>query len=140
MFKMMKKSSKGFTLVEMIVVLVILAIMAALLIPGMTKWIDKAKEKSTLVAARTAVLAAQTIMSEHYGDSAAALSIADVETLADLGTDLDITAVSYSGGNIVFVAGTYKSVNFAYTPAGGYVLGTDAASVSAPSGSTAFGA
>ena len=43
MFKKLKEK-KGFTLVELIVVLVILAILAALLIPALTKYIDKAKE------------------------------------------------------------------------------------------------
>ncbi len=61
-----KSSKKGFTLVEVIVVLVILAILAAIMIPSMTKWIDKAKDKSILVEARSALLAAQTIASEEY--------------------------------------------------------------------------
>lgn len=34
---------KGFTLVEVIVVLVILAILAAIMIPALTGYIDKAK-------------------------------------------------------------------------------------------------
>ena len=65
MFKLMK-SKKGFTLVEVIVVLVILAILAAILIPSMTGWIDKAKNQSVLVEARSVLLAAQTLASEEY--------------------------------------------------------------------------
>ena len=61
------RGRRGFTLVEVIVVLVILAVLAALLIPAMTGWIDKAEDKSVIVEARTALLAAQTIMSETYG-------------------------------------------------------------------------
>lgn len=37
------KKNKGFTLVEVIVVLVILAVLAAVMVPSMTGWIDKAK-------------------------------------------------------------------------------------------------
>ncbi|MEG0750812.1 MAG: prepilin-type N-terminal cleavage/methylation domain-containing protein [Oscillospiraceae bacterium] len=66
MFKKLKSNKKGFTLVEVIVVLVILAILAAIMIPSMTGWIDKAKNQSILVEARSALLAAQTLVSEKY--------------------------------------------------------------------------
>ena len=66
MFKKLRKNKKGFTLVEVIVVLVILAILAALMVPSMTGWIDKAKDQSILVKGRTALLAAQTVVSENY--------------------------------------------------------------------------
>lgn len=65
MFKKLKEK-KGFTLVELIVVLVILAILAALLIPALTKYIDKAKEKSITAETRQAVMATQTLVDEEY--------------------------------------------------------------------------
>ena len=61
------KNKKGFTLVELIVVLVILAILAALLVPALTGYIDKAKEQSIIAETRSVVIAAQTIVSEDYG-------------------------------------------------------------------------
>ena len=45
------KNKKGFTLVEVIVVLVILAILAAILIPSLTGWIDDSQKKACLVNA-----------------------------------------------------------------------------------------
>ncbi len=70
----MKKSKKGFTLVEIIVVLVIIAILAAIAIPAMTGWIDKANEKAVAAEARTALLAAQTTASETYSTSGGSIT------------------------------------------------------------------
>lgn len=47
----LKKDKKGFTLVEMIVVIVIIGILLAILVPGMFKYIQKAKDKQILVNA-----------------------------------------------------------------------------------------
>ena len=63
----MKK--KGFTLVELIVVLVILVILAALLIPALTGYIDRANEEKLQATTRQLVVAAQTVVSEAYAES-----------------------------------------------------------------------
>lgn len=63
----LKKDKKGFTLVEMIVVIVIIGILLAILVPGMFKYIQKAKDKQILVDARTAYLDVQMAAQEAYG-------------------------------------------------------------------------
>lgn len=63
----LKKDKKGFTLVEMIVVIVIIGILLAILVPGMFKYIQKAKDRQILVDARTAYLDVQMAAQEAYG-------------------------------------------------------------------------
>jgi prepilin-type N-terminal cleavage/methylation domain-containing protein len=64
---MKKTNDKGFTLVELIVVLVILAILAAILVPALLGYIDKAREKQITTNAEAAYVAAQALATEAYG-------------------------------------------------------------------------
>ncbi len=66
--KEMKKNRKsGFTLVELIVVLVILTILAAILVPALLGYIDKAREKQYALEARSIYEATQAYVTEQYG-------------------------------------------------------------------------
>lgn len=62
-----RNSRKGFTLVELLVVLVILAILAAAIIPSMMGFIDRAKQESVAAEQRSVLLAAQVELNELYG-------------------------------------------------------------------------
>jgi len=65
----MKKSNKGFTLVELIVVLVILAILAAILVPALLGYIDRSRDSQILINAKTGYTASQATASQYYGIS-----------------------------------------------------------------------
>lgn len=70
MIIMIQKFKKGFTLVELIVVLTILAILAALLIPALTGYIDKSKKSHVIAQTRMLHTAIQSTISERYADDA----------------------------------------------------------------------
>ena len=65
--KKQKINDKGFTLVELIVVLVILAILAAILVPALLGYIDRARGSQILLNAKSVMTAAQAVASHCYG-------------------------------------------------------------------------
>lgn len=97
-----KNSQKGFTLVELVVVLVILAILTAIMVPALTGWIEKAKEKQVSLDARSVYLAAQTLASEEYAKAPTpttrSFTREDMLTLATV-TDDSQAIVVYYGSN-----------------------------------------
>ncbi|PKM60226.1 MAG: hypothetical protein CVU99_09225 [Firmicutes bacterium HGW-Firmicutes-4] len=74
-----RKSRKGFTLVEIIVVLVILAILAAFTIPSMLGFIKEARGKALIAEAREVYVAAQATATEYNGATEASLGSDAVE-------------------------------------------------------------
>ncbi|MCQ4841023.1 prepilin-type N-terminal cleavage/methylation domain-containing protein [Neglectibacter timonensis] len=74
-----RNSRKGFTLVELLVVLVILAILAAAIIPSMMGFIDRAKQESVAAEQRSVLLAAQVELNELYGKGS--IHLTDTEQL-----------------------------------------------------------
>lgn len=67
----MKKSFKGFTLIELIVVIAIIGVLASILVPAMMGWVRKASINSANSNAKSIFTNAQTIAQEDETNGSA---------------------------------------------------------------------
>ena len=85
------KNNSGFTLVELIVVLVILAIIAAFTIPAMLGYIDKTREADAINNAQYYVTAARTCITKKTADNTWD-TLSDTEKVAAINDEATNTA------------------------------------------------
>jgi len=83
----------GFTLVELLVVMLILGILAAIAVPSFFNQRDKARDADAKVGARTAQTAMETYATDNGGSYAAATP-ADLQTIEETLNDYTLTVVS----------------------------------------------
>lgn len=98
-----KNKKKGFTLIELVIVIAILAILAAILIPSISGYVNKANDARNQANGRSVYMAATLAVSENEDtekQKAAASSLSDTK-VSEIKTDDsgNVTSVTYSIGD-----------------------------------------
>ncbi len=122
LMKKIRKSNKGFTLVELIIVIAIIAVLAAVAAPQYVKWVEKSKVSAD-EANLGNVLAAVQVEAAETTPSAGTISIAANGTI-NYGTtglggaddymtgSFELESSTYSGGASIVVAGDADGYTF----------------------------
>ncbi|MDF2943229.1 MAG: prepilin-type N-terminal cleavage/methylation domain [Herbinix sp.] len=104
MKKLTKKNNKGFTLVELIVVVLIMAILAAALAPQVMKWVNNSRKSSDVTMYENIVSATELSLSDEVVYKALYnASTAVVATISIYDTDQNTTT---AGNQYVVVSNT----------------------------------
>lgn len=78
------KNKKGFTMVELIVVIVIILVLAAVLVPSLLRYIDKANQANTKADGATIMSEVQANVADTLGSADTTLTTIDPITVGDV--------------------------------------------------------
>lgn len=90
MRKDLKKNKKGFTLVEIIVVLLIIGILLAITIPSIMGYVGQAKDAQYEAEARSGYVAAQTILAREVSGKTTIDDTAKGNIIAKINSPLEV--------------------------------------------------
>lgn len=130
MKKLGKSTKKGFTLVELIVVLVILAILAAMLVPALTGYIDRARQEKDYQMAATVLTAAQSAATYQYATKSTMPTITGSTSAGNGTTVMDLIGdASGKVSDISFTANDKGVITGGFVKVNGYKYTWDASTV-----------
>lgn len=103
------RSRGGFTLVELIVVLVILGVLATFAVPALTGYIDSAKEKQAVSEAQACVMTATRQGAQNYAlvqNASVAGNAENAAALTNWAGQLEANAPEVTGGKVALTEGS----------------------------------
>ena len=107
--KLTPRSRGGFTLVELIVVLVILGVLAAFAVPALTGYIDSAKEKQAVSETQACVMTATRLGAQNYAlvqNASVAGNAENAAALTNWADTLTNEAPTVTGGDVALTEGS----------------------------------